>query len=124
MRVFKTKSFVRFAVDQGIADAELWEAISRAEKGLIDADLGGGVIKQRVARDGQGRSRGFRTIILFRRTDKAFFTYGFAKSDRADISRNELKAFRKLAEILLSLEDDALTAAVKNGTITEIMSHG
>ncbi len=124
MRVFKTKSFVRFAVDQGIADAELWEAISRAEKGLIDADLGGGVIKQRVARDGQGRSRGFRTIILFRRTDKAFFTYGFAKSDRADISRNELKAFRKLAEILLSLEDDALTAAMKNGTITEIMSHG
>ena len=124
MRVFKTKSFVRFAVDQGIADAELWEAISRAEKGLIDADLGGGVIKQRVARNGQGRSRGFRTIILFRRTDKAFFTYGFAKSDRADISRNELKAFRKLAEILLSLEDDALTAAVKNGTITEIMSHG
>ena len=124
MRIFKTKPFVRFASDQGIADDELCDAVRRAEKGLIDADLGGGVIKQRLAREGQGKSGGFRTIILFRRADKAFFVYGFAKSDRSNIKRDELKAFRKLAETLLSLDGAALASALKNGTITEILRHG
>ncbi|MCW5700805.1 MAG: type II toxin-antitoxin system RelE/ParE family toxin, partial [Rhodospirillales bacterium] len=65
MRVFKTKPFARFADREGIADAELREAILRAEDGLIDADLGGGVIKQRIARKGQGKSGGFRSIVLY-----------------------------------------------------------
>jgi hypothetical protein len=124
MRLFKTKLFARFASDNDIADDELYDAIFRAEKGLIDADLGGGVIKQRLAREGQGRSGGFRTIVLFRRADKAFFVYGFAKNDRSNIKRDELKAFRKLADTLLSLDDAALAAAMKNGTLTEIMRHG
>jgi hypothetical protein len=124
MRLFKTKLFARFASDNDIADDELYYAIFRAEKGLIDADLGGGVIKQRLAREGQGRSGGFRTIVLFRRADKAFFVYGFAKNDRSNIKRDELKAFRKLADTLLSLDDAALAAAMKNGTLTEIMRHG
>ena len=124
MQIFMTKPFARFAADEGIADRELRDAVERARKGLIDADLGGGVIKQRVARGGQGKSRGFRTIILFRQAEKAFFAYGFAKSDRANISQDELKAFRKLADILLNLEGAALAAAMKNGTITEITRHG
>jgi len=72
MRIFKTKPYARFASDEGIVDAELRDAISRADKGLIDADLGGGVIKQRLARRGQGRSGGFRSIVVFRRGDRAF----------------------------------------------------
>jgi len=124
MRLFKTKLFARFASDNDIADEELRDAILRAEKGLIDADLGGGVIKQRLPREGAGRSGGFRSIILFRRADKAFFVYGFAKNDRSNIKRDELKAFRKLADTMLDLEAADLASAMKNGTITEIMRHG
>jgi hypothetical protein len=120
----KTKPFARFAGREGIADEELCEAVSQAERGLIDADLGGGVIKQRLAREGQGKSGGFRSIVLFRRGSKAFFVYGFAKSDRDNIRRDELKAFRKLASEMLALDDRALVAAMRNGTIMEIECHG
>jgi len=99
----------------------LCEAIERAERGIVDADLGGGVIKQRLAREGQGKSGGFRSILLFRR---GVFVYGFAKSDRDNIRRDELKAFRKLAGEMLTLDDKALAAAMRNGTIMEIECHG
>jgi hypothetical protein len=124
MRVFKTKPFARFTSREGITDEELCEAVYQAERGLIDADLGGGVIKQRLAREGQGKSGGFRSILLFRRGSKAFFVYGFAKSDRDNIRRDELKAFRKLAGEMLTLDDKALAAAMRNGTIMEIEYHG
>src|SRR6266436_7057973 len=86
VRIFKSRWFERFARKEGIADAALRDAVSRAEKGQIDADLGGGVIKQRIARPGQGRSKGYRTIILFRHRARAFFVYGFAKNQRANTS--------------------------------------
>ena len=115
--------FARFANREGIADEEFREAVSRAERGLVDADLGRGVIKQRLAREGQGKSGGFRSIILFRRGLNAFFICGFAKSDQDNIRRDELNAFRKLAGEMLTLDDKALAAAIKNGTITEIGYH-
>ena len=121
MRVFKTKPFSRFANREGIAEEELCRAIRQAEKGLVDADLGGGVIKQRLAREGQGKSGGYRSIVLFRRTERAFLVYGFAKSDQDNIRQNELQAFRKLASEMLALDDKALAAAVSNGTITEVI---
>ena len=124
MRVFKTKPFARFASREGVADEELCETVSQAERRLIDADLGGGVIKQRLAREGQGKSGGFRSIVFFRRGERAFFAYGFAKSDRDNVRRDELKAFRKLAGEMLTLDDKALAAAMKNGTIMEIECHG
>jgi len=124
MRLFKTKPFARFADHEGIEDADLCDAVRRAERGVIDADLGGGVIKQRVARKGQGKSGGFRGVVLFRRGERAFFVYGYAKSDRDNIRRDELKAFRKLADEMLVYDDKALAAAMKNGTITEIRCHG
>lgn len=72
-RVFKTRWFERFARKERLSDATLREAIARAERGLIDADLGGGMIKQRLARPGQGRSAGYRTLVVFRRGDLAVF---------------------------------------------------
>ena len=123
MRVFMTKPFARFASREGIADHELCDAVRRAENGVCDADLGGGVIKQRIARKGQGKSGGFRTIVLFRRGARAFFVYGFPKSERANIRRDELGAFRKLADEILALDDLGLAAAMNNGTITEIGCH-
>ena len=94
MRTFKTKAFARFADREGLEDAALHEAAGRLRRGLIDADLGGGVIKQRIARKGGGRSGGFRTIVLLRRGELAFFVHGFAKSSRKTLRRDELAAFR------------------------------
>ena len=97
MKTFKTKAFARFADRERLEDAALCEAVRRARDGLIDADLGGGVIKQRIARKGGGRSGGFRTIVLFRRGELAFFVHGFAKSDRENLRRKELSGLRSLA---------------------------
>jgi hypothetical protein len=90
MRVFKTKSFNRFARKEGLEDAPLLEAAKNAVAGRVDADLGGGVIKQRIARKGGGKSGGFRTILLFRSGSHIFFVFGFAKSERANISKGRI----------------------------------
>jgi len=100
----------------------LREAIARAEKGQIDADLGGEVIKQRVARPGQGRSRGYRTIILFRRGAKAFFVYGFAKSQRAYINDDEEEQFKEAAKHVLGLTEKQLAELLKRGDFAEVKS--
>ena len=124
MRTFKTKAFARFADREGIADEALCDAVERAARGLVDADLGGGVIKQRIARRGQGRSGGFRTMVLFRRGERAFFVHGFAKSDRDNLRRRELGALRALADEMLGLDGSRLEAMVANGTISEVNCDG
>src|SRR5579859_1056516 len=102
MRIFKTRWLARFARHERITDDSLVEAIERAERGLIDADLGGGLIKQRVARKGRGRSGGYRMMIAYRLKDRAVFFYGFAKSDRENLSRNELSTAREVAADFLA----------------------
>ena len=123
MRVFKNKSFARFARKARITDAVLWAAIADASRGLIDADLGGGVVKQRIARQGAGKSGGFRTIILFRERERAFFVHGFAKNEQDNIRDDELAAFKLLAAEMLAYDDAALARAIGNGTLTEVMCH-
>ena len=118
--MFKTKAFARFAAREGIDDTALCEAVLRARRGLVDADLGGGVIKQRVAREGGGRSGGFRAIVLFRRDELAFFVYGFAKSSRENLRRDELETFRLLADEYLALGRTGLSAAQAVGAIEEV----
>ncbi|MBN8873680.1 MAG: type II toxin-antitoxin system RelE/ParE family toxin [Rhodospirillales bacterium] len=120
MRVFKNKSFARFARKAGIADAVLCAAIADVSRGLVDADLGGGVVKQRIARPGGGKSGGFRTIILLRIGERAFFVHGFAKNEQDNIREDELAAFKLLAAELLAYGNDALARAVANGTLTEV----
>ena len=120
MQTFKTKAFARFADRMGLDDAALCDAVQRAEKGLVAADLGGGVIKQRMARKGAGRSGGFRAIILFRRSQLAFFVHGFAKSDRANLRQDELRAFRLLARQYLGLDRAGLAAVEAVGAIIEV----
>ena len=121
MQTFKTKAFARFADREGLEDAALCEAIRRVRRGLIDGDLGGGVLKQRIARKGGGRSGGFRAIVLFRRGELAFFVYGFAKSGRKNLRRNEVEAFRMLADEMFGLTGAGLAAAKLNGTIIEVI---
>lgn len=99
------------------------DAISNAEKGLIDANLGGGVTKQRIARPNEGKSGGFRAIVLFRRGDTAFFVYGFPKNARSTLERDELKGFKELADVMLGYDQTALAKALKNGAIVEVNCH-
>ena len=105
VRVFKNKAFRRFARKNGISDKASCEAIQDAERGLIAAGLGGGVIKQRIARPGQGKSGGFRTMILYKAGTRAFFVHGFAKNERDNIRNDELAALKKLASESLSYDD-------------------
>lgn len=121
LRIFKNKPFARFAKKAEISDAALCKAISNAENGLVDADLGGGVIKQRVARDGEGKSGGFRTMILFRTGTRAFFVYGFAKNEQDNISDDDLVALKKLATKMLNYSDEELTIAIKQKSLIEII---
>jgi hypothetical protein len=88
-----TKSFSRFARKARIREADLWDAARLAEAGAVDADLGGGVIKQRIARAGEGKSGGSQAIILFRFKGRAVFVYGFEKKDIGNIKANELETF-------------------------------
>lgn len=122
MRVFKSRWFKRFARKEGISDAILREAVTRAENGQIDADLGGEVIKQRIARPGHGRSKGYRTIIFFRRGAKAFFIYGFSKSRRANIEDVEAAQFKEAAKHVLALTGKQLANLLENGDFTEVLS--
>ena len=119
--IFKNKPFARFARQQRISDLALCEAVARAERGLVDADLGGGVIKQRIARPGEGRSGGFRSIVLFRTEDRAFFVYGFAKNERENIRDDELSAFRLLADELLAYTPEQLEKAQEAGALIEVV---
>jgi len=119
-RIFKTRWFERFARKEKIRDAALIDAVSRAEKGQVDADLGGGVVKQRIARSGQGKSAGYRTIIFFRRSERAVFAYGFAKSDRTNINADEEKQFKEAARHVLHLTEKQIDELLKNGDFEEV----
>jgi hypothetical protein len=101
VRIFKTKEFARFARKEDISDKALIDAIDRAERGLIDADLGGYLIKQRVARTGQGRSGGYRTVIVWRAGHRCFFVHGFAKNQKADLAPSEFEDLQDLGDLLL-----------------------
>lgn len=120
MKVYASKSFTRFVRREGLSSAALLEAAGRVVAGNADADLGGGVFKQRVARAGEGKSGGYRTILLFRVGGSVFFVHGFAKSDKANIGRDELMAFRRAADVLTKLGVPALAKTVDDGELTEV----
>jgi hypothetical protein len=120
VRTFKTKAFTRFAEKAGISDVALCRAAREAEGGLVAADLGGGVIKQRIARPGQGKSGGFRTLIVFSAGTWAIFVHGFAKSEKDNIDRDELVALKKLAAELLAYDDKTLARVIGSGALLEV----
>lgn len=124
MRVFKNKPFARFARKSEIADSDLCQAIDSANRGLIDADLGGGVIKQRVARKGAGKSGGFRTLILFKTEKRAVFVHGFAKNEVDNIRPDELTAIKKLAFSMLAYNDAEMERVVASGMLAEVKCNG
>ena len=120
VRIYHNKAFARFAKKAGIGDPALCQAIHEAERGLIAAQLGGGVIKQRIARPGQGRSGGFRVLIVFKSGALAVFVHGFAKNERDNLRDDELSALEKLASELLAYDDRTLARAVASGTLMAV----
>ena len=124
MKVFKNAWFGRFARKENISAQVLWDAADRAEKGLVDADLGGGVIKQRIARPGESKSKGYRSIVLYRKGDKAFFVYGFPKSDLGNIRDDEQEQFKKAAKSILALSDEQVQQLIENGQFEEVKKDG
>ena len=120
IRTYANRWFAKFAAKEKISDATLAEAVHRAEIGLIDADLGGGLIKQRLARQGSGKSGGYRSIMIFRSGERAIFVFAFAKSDKANLSAAELKAYRKAASIMLELGAGQIETEVEAGRLIEV----
>ncbi len=120
MQVFKTRAFARWAGADGLNDLVLASAVAEMEQGLIDAHLGGQVVKKRVALPGRGKRGGARTLVAFKQGEKAFFVYGFAKNERASISDKELKALKLLAKELLNYPAASLTKAIEAGELIEI----
>ena len=124
MRIFKNKAFKKWTEKVGLSDDALRIAVDEIERGLIDADLGGYVVKKRVAVGGRGKSGGVRTLLAYKSGEKAFFVYGFAKNVRVNVSACELKALKHLAKELMNYSDKALTKAIQHGALIEVKDNG
>lgn len=120
MTVLMTKTFARFARKAKLEDVNLAKAAAEVAAGEFDADLGGHVYKQRVARSGGGKSGGFRTIILFKVGRHSFFAHGFAKNEKANVTAKELKALKKLAEVLLALSEADIDKGIAAGEFVKV----
>ena len=120
MRIFKTKWFAQWAKKEGLQSQALLLAVAEINQGLVDANLGGNVIKKRVAIGGRGKSGGARTLLAFRLEDRAFFLYGFAKNQQSNISEKELRALKLLASKMLSYDSHQIAMALVANELYEV----
>jgi len=107
----------------GLNDPALLSAVAEMSKGLIDADLGGNILKKRIPLPGRVKRGGVRTLVATRLHDRWFFLYGFAKNEQANINQDELKALQEIAKDLLSYDDRQLESAMNAGIITKVTNH-
>ena len=119
-RVFKTRYFTRWMRKTSLSNEALCKSVAEMERGLIDADLGGGVFKKRVALPGRGKRGSTRTLVATNKSDWWFFVVGFEKNARANVSAEELKALQNIAADLLKLSSSELDVQVEDGTLQEI----
>ena len=120
MTIYKTRWFDRWARKQGIGESALCQAVHEMAAGLYEADLGGNLLKKRIARPGQGKSGGFRTLVATNKGSRWVFVFGFPKNERSNIDKDEEEALKKLAVQLLSLTPQALDKAQRAGELTEV----
>lgn len=118
--IFKTKVFNRWSYKEGLTDEALCNAIDEVEQGQVEASLGVYLFKKRVARAGQGKRGSYRTIIAFKREERAFFLFGFDKGSRCNISEKEEKALKKLSRHFMGCTNKELERAVENGALIEV----
>ncbi len=119
--VMKTRHFNRWSKKAGLSDQALLAAVAEMIEGLIDADLGGGVFKKRIALPGQGKSGGTRTLLATNRNDRWFFVFGFEKNVRANVTAKELEALKMLADDLLALSPAQIDEAFESGALLEVL---
>jgi hypothetical protein len=120
--VYVTREFARFQRRSKLSAPELVEAAERVREGRWDADLGGGLFKQRIARRGGGKSGGYRTILCFRRGSHVFFIHGFAKNEKENVSQRELQGLKRFSSALLALNQEQITLALRNNELIEVTS--
>ena len=118
--VLKTRTFARWARRERLPDAALRAAVDAIRRGLVDADLGGGLIKQRVARSGTGKRGGYRTLLAAGYGERWIFLYGFAKSERSNVDDEELRALRRLARTYLAMSESTLMRLLDAGELMEV----
>jgi hypothetical protein len=118
--ILKTRNFARWARKAGLADSLLDQAVLEIGRGLLEADLGGGILKKRIALPGRGKRGSIRTLLATNRNDRWFFVFGFEKNKRANISDNELESLKKLAKHLLGLTAAQITTAIEEGALVEV----
>ncbi len=123
LRIFKSRPFKKFADKEGIDNRRLCKIATKVNQGEIDVNYGRGVIKQRIARKNEGKSGGYRAIIYYRKNDKIFFIYGFAKKDLENIDEEQKNTFKKQGKLMLALNDTQLMKLRLNGTFEEIKYH-
>jgi len=121
MAIYKTRWFERWARKQGLTTQSLYAAVLEMTAGLYEADLGGGLLKKRIARAGQGKSGGFRTLVATNKGDRWIFVFGFSKNERANIDKREEEALKKLSAHLLSLSSEDLVVAQRNDELIEVI---
>ena len=119
-RVSRTRHFSRWMRKTELSDPALYAAVVEMERGLIDADLGGGIVKKRVALPGRGKSGGARTLVATNKGNRWFYVFGFEKNERPNVSAKELEALQKIAADLLKLTSKDLDAHVEWGELQEI----
>lgn len=120
IRAFKTRPFQRWMRKTELTDSALYQAVLEMAAGLIDADLGGGVVKKRVALAGRGKRGGARTLVATNKGNRWFFVFGFEKNERDNISDEELESLQDLASTLLALAASRLDSALTDGTLQEV----
>lgn len=119
-RVYRTKTFTRWMRKAGLTDDALCRAVSEMIAGLVDADLGGNLVKKRVSVSGRGKRGGVRTIVATQRRGRWFFLFGFSKSEKDSVGTDELKALQLYAADLLGLSEKQLEFAMSCGEVVEI----
>ena len=120
MAIYQTLWFQRWARKQDLGEHTLCAAVREMQAGLYDADLGGGLVKKRIARPGQGKSGGYRTLVATNKGNRWYFVFGFPKNERSNIDKDETAALKRLATHLLALTPQALEAALLAGELMEI----
>lgn len=121
MTVFVVDDFRRWMRRQVLRDGDLCDAVAEMTRGLIDADLGHGLLKKRVARSGGGKRGGYRVIVASRKRASWFFLRGYAKSVEANVPHGEMVLLQRLSKKLLSMSADGLRDALISGDVMEVI---
>ena len=124
MQILKTRLFDKWARKERLSDALLKNAITEMESGIIDTAIGAGIYKKRIPLIGRGKRGGARCIIAYKTHSKAFFIFGYAKNARENITQEERRIIKSLADEVLNYTPEQLKILVKDKKLIEVNHDG